>query len=614
MASPFDSTVMPVWQDPFVEVIKFGMTHRNVGWHAQGDVEQIQDQHIHKNVFRIRGAIAATNYLRVPRDAAKGTHGLGLTGRYAYIQLRRIGDLPMTIHLDFVTNKKTALRFTLSSIYELFRSTGTVLRVPLSLDARWTVVVIDMVALLEFHSFNQYARETYRHLKTITLCASMNVRNFFVSPTLYTPTTLSSTLRFPGDFGDQYCWLAVPSGANSPVNHGTHRRLDPVKQEDLRIAATPTPASQSMVMAAYSDGSFRVFDLREMRLLSRFELTPSIAKSARYDGGSFDRITFVGAFTALIMTKDNCVLLVDISNALQLTEEAPSARGTNIRPALPKRVNARPTKKTALKNSRPSPKPRARARGGRREGREVVYRELTLLPSSYRRRKRLPGLAKSEEVHVEVGAIEVMASGDAKIHPFLIVVKYTGPARYGEGRCVAKVFAEPAMSVLAEEEIAPTDEWRLHTRCELDRSTAVFTADSTTGTVRVLYPSQHRPTEGPGAWSLELRECVQRRVIQRLVFDASNFYLGQPVQLRCIHAALSPETPEAAEVVLLSDANGHVALLHLSTQQLVPINSRTAESLRLTFHSTSILCTDSNPPLLLLSSPSQLAVASLSFH
>ncbi|KAG6972313.1 hypothetical protein JG688_00004059 [Phytophthora aleatoria] len=86
MASPFKSAVMPVWQDPFVEVIKFGMTHRNVGWHTQGDVEQIQDQHIHKNVFKIRGAIAATNYLRVPRDAVKGTHGLGLTGRYAYLQ------------------------------------------------------------------------------------------------------------------------------------------------------------------------------------------------------------------------------------------------------------------------------------------------------------------------------------------------------------------------------------------------------------------------------------------------------------------------------------------------------------------------------------------------
>ncbi|KAL4159561.1 hypothetical protein PRNP1_000138 [Phytophthora ramorum] len=210
MASPFAS-VMPVWQDPYVEVIKFGMTHRNVGWHAQGEVEQTQDQQIHKNVFRIRGAIAATNYLRVPRDATKGTHGLGLTGRYAYIQARRVRDLPMTIHLDFVTNKKVALRFTLSSIYQAFRSTGTALRAPLSLDARWTVVVIDMVRLLELHSFNQYARDTYRHLKTITLCASMNVRNFFVSPTLYTPRTLPANLCFPGAFGDQYRWLVVPS-------------------------------------------------------------------------------------------------------------------------------------------------------------------------------------------------------------------------------------------------------------------------------------------------------------------------------------------------------------------------------------------------------------------
>lgn len=52
-----------------MEVIKFGMNHRSVGWHTQGDVEQLQDPHIHKNVFKIRGAIAATNYLRVPRFA-----------------------------------------------------------------------------------------------------------------------------------------------------------------------------------------------------------------------------------------------------------------------------------------------------------------------------------------------------------------------------------------------------------------------------------------------------------------------------------------------------------------------------------------------------------------
>ncbi|KAK1941739.1 WD repeat-containing protein 90 [Phytophthora citrophthora] len=232
---------MPVWQDPFVEVIKYGMTHRNVGWYTQGDVEETQDQHIHKNVFKIRGAIAAANYLRFPRDAAKGTHGLGLTGRYVYLQVRRVGNQPMTIHLDFVTSKKTALRFTISSLYELFRSTGTVLRVPLSLDARWTVVVVDMVRLLERHPFNQHTRDTYRHLKTITLCASMNLRNVFISSTLYTPKTLPRSLQFCGDFGEQYCWIMVPLDDNPSLDH---RHFDAVKQEDLRIAATSTPVTR----------------------------------------------------------------------------------------------------------------------------------------------------------------------------------------------------------------------------------------------------------------------------------------------------------------------------------------------------------------------------------
>lgn len=56
-----------MWQDPYVEVIKFGMNHRTVGWLVHGDVEQVQDPQLRKSVFKIRGAIAASNYLRVPR-------------------------------------------------------------------------------------------------------------------------------------------------------------------------------------------------------------------------------------------------------------------------------------------------------------------------------------------------------------------------------------------------------------------------------------------------------------------------------------------------------------------------------------------------------------------
>lgn len=59
--------VRSVWQDPFVEVIKYGMTHRSIGYYIHGDVEQVQDRVIAKSVYRIRGSVAATNYLRVPR-------------------------------------------------------------------------------------------------------------------------------------------------------------------------------------------------------------------------------------------------------------------------------------------------------------------------------------------------------------------------------------------------------------------------------------------------------------------------------------------------------------------------------------------------------------------
>lgn len=169
---------IPVWQDPFVEVIKFGVTHRAIGYFQRGDVEQVQDQILHKSVFRIRGSVAATNYLRVPRyallcpsrpsacprldthwsgrrDAPKGTQGLGLTGRYVCLQVqeiscpmpwrlpaccslvfakqfRQLPGLPCTMHLDYATNKKTVLRVTLSTMFTVMRSTGAVLRVPLT--------------------------------------------------------------------------------------------------------------------------------------------------------------------------------------------------------------------------------------------------------------------------------------------------------------------------------------------------------------------------------------------------------------------------------------------------------------------------------------------------
>ncbi|KAJ0407556.1 hypothetical protein P43SY_006874 [Pythium insidiosum] len=209
------SPVAPVWQEPYVEVLRHSLAHRNVGWYQHGDVEQTQDPVIHKNVFKIRGAIATNNYLRIPREApTKGSPGLGLTGRFVYIQLRAISGQPVTLHLDLLTaSKKTALRFSLSTMFSAVRSTGTVLRVPLPISAQWTTVVVDMVELLACHTFHDYASERFQYLKAVTCCAAMNLRNVVTSSTRFTPENWPRALQLPAAYASagSYEWLEVPS-------------------------------------------------------------------------------------------------------------------------------------------------------------------------------------------------------------------------------------------------------------------------------------------------------------------------------------------------------------------------------------------------------------------
>lgn len=63
-----------------MEIIKYGITHRSIGYLQLGDVEQVHDQILRKSVFRIRGSVAATNYLRVPRHERARVHDKILVG------------------------------------------------------------------------------------------------------------------------------------------------------------------------------------------------------------------------------------------------------------------------------------------------------------------------------------------------------------------------------------------------------------------------------------------------------------------------------------------------------------------------------------------------------
>ncbi|RHY28087.1 hypothetical protein DYB32_006267, partial [Aphanomyces invadans] len=104
-----------VWQHPFVDVFKYAVTVR-METMTRGDVEQLVDKLIRKNVYRLRGKIAASNYLRIPKDIHT-LPSMHLTGRFVYMELRRMQSNSVTFHFEVSTKKKTTLRLTFSTMY-----------------------------------------------------------------------------------------------------------------------------------------------------------------------------------------------------------------------------------------------------------------------------------------------------------------------------------------------------------------------------------------------------------------------------------------------------------------------------------------------------------------
>lgn len=73
------------WQHPFVNVFKLcgvdqGKEKKDV--EKSGKVFAKMDEIIHRNVFRITGAIPAVNYLKLPKSK-----GFALYGRFCYLQV-----------------------------------------------------------------------------------------------------------------------------------------------------------------------------------------------------------------------------------------------------------------------------------------------------------------------------------------------------------------------------------------------------------------------------------------------------------------------------------------------------------------------------------------------
>ncbi|KAH0631787.1 hypothetical protein JD844_019595 [Phrynosoma platyrhinos] len=162
------------------------------------------DKTLKGTVYRISGAVPASNYLQLPKTS---TQSLGLTGRYLYILFKPAPAKYFVVHLDVVTENSQVVRISFSNLFKEFKSTATWLQFPFICGAakgsvyestaktskrdlvglaptsvRWTCLMLDLRYILSL-----YLNRSYSHLKSVKLCANLLVKNLFTSDLLFDP-------------------------------------------------------------------------------------------------------------------------------------------------------------------------------------------------------------------------------------------------------------------------------------------------------------------------------------------------------------------------------------------------------------------------------------------
>eukprot|EP00937_MAST-01D_sp_MAST-1D-sp2_P005250 g5250.t1 len=202
---------MDSWQHPFVSVFKHPAA---AGCDQQGNVTEAMQ--IGKKVFRVVGSTAASNFLQIPsRNSAafKAGKGLGLTGRFVYVQLLSTPDKFFTFHLDVRTSDAQPVRVTFSSMFREAKSNTNAIQIPVRLGKRWTMVAIDLAAVLSQFSGGIYNGSSFQSLRGITIGATLTVRGVFTSDILYDPASLPREMALP---------VKVGGGGESTAWHGSY--------------------------------------------------------------------------------------------------------------------------------------------------------------------------------------------------------------------------------------------------------------------------------------------------------------------------------------------------------------------------------------------------------
>ena len=91
-------------------------------------------------------------------------------------------------------------------------------------NCKWTILVLKLPHILS-HYLQSFAECEYGYVKSIQLCADMNVKGVFLSNVLFTPNTLPPNMTLPltkgMSFYDLYEFVVVPPLAASD-SHSAH--------------------------------------------------------------------------------------------------------------------------------------------------------------------------------------------------------------------------------------------------------------------------------------------------------------------------------------------------------------------------------------------------------
>ncbi|XDB64088.1 hypothetical protein AB1E18_017404 [Capra hircus] len=264
-----------VWQQPFLNVFRHFKVDEWKRSTKEGDVAAVTDKTLKCTVYRVRGAVSASNYIQLPKTS---TQSLGLTGRYLYVLFRPLPAKHFVIHLDVSTEDSQVIRVSFSNLFKEFKSTATWLQFPFICEAgtpregvafpgaRWTCLQLDLHDILLV-----YLRRCYSHLKGVRLCASMLVRSLYTSDLCFDPavtvaearrsklpvTPIPREMAFPVPKGeswhDRYVHIRFPSGSSHVPSELVQKSGFP--PESRWAASMPRPLPEVSVSCERSEVS-----------------------------------------------------------------------------------------------------------------------------------------------------------------------------------------------------------------------------------------------------------------------------------------------------------------------------------------------------------------------